>query len=101
MIRHFGVFQFHPDITEAKISECFAAMADMVGKIDGLLGFEHGPYQSDEGLNDGFTHGFIMTFDSAESRDAYLPHPVHEAVKDIVVPCLARLVVFDFEVPSA
>ena len=98
MIRHFGVFQFHPDITEAKINECLAALASMVGKIDGLLSVEHGPYQSDEGLNEGFTHGFIMTFDSAESRDAYLPNPVHEAVKDIVVPCLARVVVFDFAV---
>jgi hypothetical protein len=100
MIRHFGVFQFHPDITENRIQECFAAMAGMVGKIDGLLGFEHGSYQSDEGLNEGFTHGFIMTFDSPESRDSYLPHPVHEAVKEIVVPCLARVVVFDFETPS-
>jgi hypothetical protein len=100
MTRHFGVFQFHPQITESKIEECFAAMAGMVGKIDGLLGFEHGSYKSDEGLNDGFTHGFIMTFDSPESRDAYLPHPIHEAVKDIVVPCLARLVVFDFDIPS-
>jgi len=100
MIRHFGVFQFHPDITEAKISECFEALTGMVGKIDGLLSVEHGPYQSDEGLNEGFTHGFIMTFDSTESRDAYLPHPVHEAVKEIVVPCLARVVVFDFETPS-
>jgi hypothetical protein len=27
-------------------------------------------------------------------------HPVHEAVKAIVVPCLARVVVFDFEIPS-
>ena len=100
MTRHFGVFQFHPEITESKIGECFAAMAGMVGKIDGLLTFEHGPYKSDEGLNDGFTHGFIMTFDNPESRDAYLPHPIHEAVKDIVVPCLARVVVFDFDIPS-
>jgi len=100
MIRHFGVFKFHPAIDEARISECFAAMEGMVGKIAGLLDFEHGPYQSDEGLNDGFTHGFIMTFDSAESRDAYLPHPIHEAVKDIVVPCLERVIVFDFAVGS-
>jgi hypothetical protein len=98
MIRHFGVFQFHPGITEGKISECFAALAGMVGKIGGLLSVEHGPYQSAEGMNDGFTHGFIMTFDNAESRDAYLPHPVHEEVKDIVAPCLARVVVFDFAV---
>lgn len=100
MIRHFGVFKFHPEVTETRIGECFAAMAGMVGKIDGLLSFEHGPYQSDEGLNGGFTHGFIMTFDSASSRDAYLPHPIHESVKDVVVPCLEEVVVFDFEVTS-
>ncbi|MEP2776538.1 MAG: Dabb family protein [Luteolibacter sp.] len=101
MIRHFGVFKFHPEVTETQIGECFSAMAAMVGKIDGLLSFEHGPYQSDEGLNEGFTHGFIMTFDSAESRDAYLPHPIHEDVKDVVVPCLDKIVVFDFEVKDS
>ncbi|MGB0291115.1 MAG: Dabb family protein [Luteolibacter sp.] len=98
MVRHFGVFQFKPEITPAQIDHCFVELEGMVGKIPGLLDIEHGPYQSDEGLNEEFTHGFIMTFDTLESRDAYLPHPVHEAVKDIVVPCLERVVVFDFEV---
>jgi len=96
--RHFGVFQFKPEITPAQIDECFAAMQDMVGKIDGLLSMENGPYKSDEGLNDEFTHGFIMTFDSPEARDAYLPHPVHQKVVDLVQPKLERLVVFDFDV---
>ncbi|MGE9271243.1 MAG: Dabb family protein [Verrucomicrobiales bacterium] len=98
MIRHYGVFEFKEGVTSAQIDECFEALAGMVGKIDGLLDFESGPYQSDEGLNDGFTHGFIMTFDTAENRDKYLPHPIHEAVKDLVVPRLERVVVFDFEV---
>ena len=98
MIRHFGVFEFNDGVTAQQIDECFAQMQGMVGKIPGLLNMEHGPYQSDEGLNEGFSHGFIMSFDSAESRDAYLPHPEHERVKDIVVPCLKRVVVFDFEV---
>ncbi len=69
----------------------------MVGKIPGLLSMKHGPYESPEGLNDGFTHGFVMTFDTQKSRDAYLPHPEHERVKEIVVPNLARVIVFDFE----
>ena len=59
---------------------------------------EHGPYNSPEGLNDGFTHGFVMTFVSLESRDAYLPHPVHEQAKDVVVPNLERVIVFDIDV---
>jgi len=49
-------------------------------------------------LNDGFTHGFVMTFDSPQSRDRYLPHPEHERVKEIVVPNLERVMVFDFTV---
>ncbi len=98
MTRHFGVFQFKEGVSEQTISDCFAAMKDMVGKIPGLLDMEYGPYQSSEGLNEVFTHGFIMTFDNAASRDAYLPHPVHEAVKEIVVPKLEKVIVFDFNV---
>jgi hypothetical protein len=96
MIRHFGMFQFHPEITAEEIDACFTHMRGMVGEIPGLLAVEHGPYDSPEGLSDGFTHGFVMTFDTAAHRDAYLPHPVHERVKDFVVPKLARVVVFDF-----
>ena len=89
MVRHFGVFQFHPEVTPAQIDECFSEMKGTIGKIPGFLDMEHGPYESGEGLNDGFTHGFIMTFASAEHRDAYLPHPEHERVKGIVVPRLS------------
>ncbi|SIR31439.1 Dabb family protein [Maribacter ulvicola] len=98
MIRHFGMFKFKEGISDKQIEECFTVMKQMVGKIPGLLDMEHGPYESAEGLNDGFTHGFIMTFDSAESRDAYLPHPIHEQVKELVIPQLERVVVFDFNV---
>ena len=98
MTRHFGVFQFKSSTTPTEIDECFTALESMVGEIPGLLSMEHGPYQSDEGLNEDFTHGFIMTFDSPESRDAYLPHPLHEKVKGLVVPRLERVVVFDFNV---
>lgn len=98
MIRHFGMFQFYPEITQKQIDECFLEMAGMVGQIPGLVDMEYGPYESPEGLNEDFTHGFIMTFDSADSRDAYLPHPEHQRVADIVVPRLERVVVFDFEV---
>lgn len=98
MIRHFGMFQFQPGVTAREIDECFSEMKGMVGKIPGLLDMEHGLYESAEGLNDDFTHGFIMTFDKAASRDAYLPHPEHERVRDIVVPRLERVVVFDFSV---
>ncbi len=98
MTRHYGMFQFKKGVSNPEIDECFLTMQKMVGKIPGLLKMEHGPYESSEGLNDGYTHGFIMTFDSPESRETYLPHPIHEKVKELVVPKLERVVVFDFNV---
>jgi hypothetical protein len=98
MVRHFGVFEFHKEVTEEEIKECFAVMQEMVGQIPGLISMEHGPYNGNEGLNDTFTHGFLMNFDSEESRDKYLPHPVHEHAKSVVVPRLKRVIVFDIAV---
>ncbi|MDG2122103.1 MAG: Dabb family protein, partial [Verrucomicrobiales bacterium] len=60
-VKHYGVFQFKDDVDDVQIATCFAEMVGMVGKIPGLLEMIHGPYKSGEGLNDGFTHGFIMT----------------------------------------
>ncbi len=99
-VKHYGCFQFKEEITASQVDECFAAMAGMVGRIPGLLDFNYGPYDSAEGLNDDYTHGFIMTFASPQARDEYLPNPIHEEVKDIVVPRLERVVVFDFNLPE-
>ena len=96
MVRHFGVFKFKENVQNEQIDECFRRMKSMVGRIAGLTDMEYGPYESDEGMNQDFTHGFIMTFESAKSRDEYLPHPIHEQVKEYVVPKLERVVVFDF-----
>lgn len=98
MVRHFGVFKFKPGITEHDIEQCFLTMKDMVGKIDGLLDMEYGPYNGNEGLNEDFTHGFLMTFSSEQARDAYLPHQIHEEVKEFVVPKLEKVIVFDIKV---
>jgi Stress responsive A/B Barrel Domain len=97
MIRHVVLFQWKAGTSEAKIAECFRELAALKGKIPGLQQFEGGPYSSPEGLNQGYTHGFIMTFADAASRNAYLPHPEHERVKAIVGPNLQTVVAFDFE----
>ena len=70
-VKHMAVVQFRSSVPQEEIDQCFEALEGMVGRIPGLLDFSGGPYDSDEGLNDGFTHGFIMTFESPEARDAY------------------------------
>lgn len=100
MVRHFGVFQWKEEVTQEAIDECWNKFDTMIDHIPGIVSIEHGPYESDEGLNDGFTDGFIMTFQSAAHRDEYLPHPYHEVVKALIVPKLERVIVFDFAVST-
>ena len=97
-VKHLGVFQFKSEVTSEEIDSCMDALRGMVGQISGLEEVLCGPYSSPEGMNEGYTHGFVMTFESPEARDAYLPHPNHEVVKNQILARLERVVVFDFDV---
>lgn len=88
MIRHIVLMKIRSDIPQEKIDELYANLEGLKHKIPGIVSFSGGPYSSPEGLNKGFTHGFTMDFTDAASRDAYLPHPEHEPVKDMVVSML-------------
>ncbi|ARA94973.1 hypothetical protein AWN76_000995 [Rhodothermaceae bacterium RA] len=78
-VRHVVVFKFKPDATEAQIQTVTDAFRALQHEIPGIIGFEHGVNNSPEGKNLGFTHVYLLTFESAEARDAYLPHPAHKA----------------------
>jgi len=95
-VRHLGFFQFKPEVTQDQLDAAFKEFLAMVS-IPGLQKIEYGEHNSDEGLDDGFTHAFCMTFDSAEARDAYLPHPEHLKRVDIFQELLERVTVVDFE----
>lgn len=97
MIYHAVLLKLKSDVSQAKVDEIFRELAGLQSLIPGLLSFSGGPYSSPEGLNRGYTHGFLMTFSDAASRDGYLPHPEHERVKSIIVPNLDDVVAFDWE----
>ena len=63
-----------------------------------VRGFEWGRNSSPEGLDQGFTHCFIVSFDGPEGRDAYLPHPAHQAFcRRYLDPSLEKACVVDFQ----
>ena len=80
----------------AKIKKVERAFAALKGKISGIRSLEWGKNNSPEGLNKGFTHCFIVTFDNEQSRTKYLPHPDHKAFVSILKPILDDVFVIDF-----
>lgn len=97
-IQHLVLFKIKPEVTTEKITELFKLLAQLQHLIGGITYFAGGQYSSLEGLNQGYTHGFVMTFESIDARDVYLPHPEHERVKAALLPCIDGVVAFDFEV---
>lgn len=95
-LRHVVLFKFKDSATEADIQEVVDAFLALPSKIDTIKDFEWGLNNSPEGLNKGFTHGFILTFDSEEGRAEYLPHPAHKEFGEILSPHLDDVMVFDF-----
>lgn len=47
-------------------------------------------------LNEGFTSAFLITFQNAAARDAYLVDPAHVAFKNMALPKIEKAFVFDY-----
>lgn len=77
-VRHVVIFKYKPGASEQDIDKVTNAFSELKNKIPGIIAFEHGINDSPENKNLDFTHAFLLTFEDAEARDTYLPHPEHK-----------------------
>lgn len=96
LLRHVVLFQFKETSSKADITKVVDAFRELPNKIAEIADFEWGTNNSPEGLADGLTHGFIITFRSEKDRDTYLTHPAHQAFVELLKPHLQRPLVLDF-----
>jgi len=76
-LRHVVVFKYKETASEEQINQVTDALRALKDKIPGILAFEYGVNNSPEGLDQGFSHVYQLTFEDAAARDHYLPHPEH------------------------
>ncbi len=95
-LRHVVLFKFKPEATKEQIQEIVAGFQALPKKVDGVTAFEWGTDNSPEGLAEGFTHCFVVTFKDTKSRDAYLPHTAHKEFVAILLPRLEKVLVVDY-----
>lgn len=96
LLRHVVLFRYKPEITPAQLDEINRAFQDLQLQIPEIRGFERGTNNSPEGLSKGFTHGYLITFESEADRDAYLPHPAHKKFVEMLGGKLEEPFVFDY-----
>jgi hypothetical protein len=97
VLRHIVIFKFKEEASEAevqKISDSFNALPNHISIIKD---FEWGLNDSPEDLHQGFTHCYMLTFNSEEERDSiYTPHPKHQAFVASLQPHLEKVFVVDY-----
>jgi hypothetical protein len=95
-LRHVVLFKFRDDARPEAVDAVVSDFGRLPAAISGIAAYEWGTNVSPEGLNDGFTHCFTLTFASDADRDAYLVHPAHERFVGTLGSCLERSLVLDY-----
>ncbi len=95
-LRHVVLFKFKDTASAEDIKSVEDAFAALPAKIPEIKDFEWGTNNSPEGLDKGFTHCFLLTFDSDEGRATYLPHPDHKLFGESLSPFLEDVLVVDY-----
>jgi len=98
MIRHILLIKFRHSTTSSQVDETRALFKAIPDKVEGVVSVEWGVNNSPEDKSQGYTHSVLMTFADEQGRQNYLPHPEHDALKELFGPLLEELVVFDYQV---
>jgi hypothetical protein len=98
-VRHVVHFKFKKDATPEQIENLCTEFGNLRLKIKVIESLEWGTNSSPEGLDKGYTHCWILSFNSEKARDFYLQHPAHQAFVALAKPLIEDALVVDF-IPS-
>ena len=96
ILRHVVLFGLKPGVSEAQTAELVVRFRALKDLVPGVEEFECGIDVSPEGLAQGHTHCFLLTFASESARNAYLPHPAHQAFVSWIAALVEKATVVDY-----
>jgi len=95
-LHHVVAIKFKEGTTQDQIKTVEKAFVDLKKKVKEVNSLKWGTNVSPEKHDKGFTHCFILTFNSEKDRDAYLVHPEHKEFGKVLGPVMADVFVIDF-----
>ncbi len=95
-LRHVVMFQFKEGTTPEQIKAIEDKFRSLPASISEIKAFEYGTIAGNRGANAGLTHCFLVTFEDADGRKVYLPHPAHKEFVKLVGPSVQKVQVVDY-----
>lgn len=96
LLRHAVIFAFKDSVTAEQVKQVEINFARLPEEIDQIKGFEWGKNLNTSEVGKGFTHCFVLTFESEEDLQAYEVHPAHEKFKNETIGNVKDLLVVDY-----
>ncbi|CAF1349240.1 unnamed protein product [Didymodactylos carnosus] len=96
LLRHVVLLKFKDDTKSNDLKNVEDAFCELENKISCIKSFECGQNVSKEGLSQGFTHCYLLTFRNEQDRDEYLVHPEHKAFVKLLTPYKEKGLVIDY-----
>ncbi len=97
LLRHVVIFKFNDDASEAEVSKLNDSFNALPDHISAIKDFEWGINDSPEDFHQGFTHCYMLTFNSEKDRDSiYTPHPKHKEFVASLQPYVEKVFVVDY-----
>jgi hypothetical protein len=88
MLKHCVFLSIRADAADARLERAMQKLAGLVGKVEGMLDFAHGPNLDFEKKSQGHGYGFIATFSDRSAHLVYEQHPQHqEAGAELIAMC--------------
>ena len=98
-VTHILLYRFKPTVPDSRIDEHLRFIESLRGKFEGLIDLKCG---RDVGSgNAKFTHGFVMTFESAEALSGYNKAELHRELVETFRDDVEDKVVFDSELVTS
>ena len=95
-LRHIVLFEFKDSVTAEQVKEVEINFGRLAQEIDEIYDFEWGVNLDSNQRSKGFTHCFVVTFESKEDLKRYEVHSAHERFKDKTIGHLKDFLVMDY-----
>ncbi len=101
MITHCVFIRYRAEANDGTRDDIYKALHALRPRVPGLTNIVIAANSSPEGLDKGFSEGFIVTFRDAKARDAYLADSEHAKVGAMIVAAaeggIDGILVYDLE----
>jgi hypothetical protein len=94
-IQHVVLVRWRADTPPEVEQEARRLVRSFTSVIPGVISVTEGPSVSTEGLESGFTWGFVIAMESARALELYLPHPEHRKLGALIGEHHEALTVYD------